>query len=265
MFRTMMTLTLAAALMSGCAGTSKATGSIDETQKSKLPSYDGPRARIRLAEFRMEGSSGTSTYKVDGPDGEQTVTWSVETQNELTGGLKEMLKHALMETDRFVVLSREEAYSGMKSEHAEGEDGWVQSEDQIEKGQVIGPDLIINGKITKWAPDASGKNVGLGGLTGGLLGGMSVGSKKSEVGMMLEIVDIRTQEVLATIPAKGTASKSNLGFGGLGWGSSAIVGGIFSQYENTPMEDAIAQAIIAAADGLALRVPQKYFKYPREG
>lgn len=249
------------ALATGCATTGSATGSVDTAIASKLPSYAGPQARIRLADFKFDSGSSSQTLRVEGPDGSQTISFSTETQAQMAGGLKELLKLALLNTNRFQVLGREESFSTMKSEHSEGEDGWIEEGQEIKKGKVVGPDLVINASITKWAPDAGGRNVGLGGIAPGILGGLSVGGKKSEVGLILEVYDIRTQVLLASIPAKGVATKRTFGLGGLGWGSGGALGGVFSQYANTPMEDAIAQAVVAAADELALRVPQKYFSH----
>lgn len=254
-------LLLSASFAGGCATTGAATGSVDETIQSKLGPYNGPRARIRLAEFRWEGPSGSSgSIKVKGPEGEYEIS-VVEAQEQVATGLQEMLKLALFKTNRFYVLGREESFSGMKDEYGEAQDGWIEEGDEIEKGQVVGPDLIVNAKITKWAPDASGRNIGLGGIAPGILGGLSFGKKKSEVGLIVEVYDIRNQILLASVPVKGAASKSSMGFGGIGWGAGGAAGGVMSSYANTPMEDAIAQAITAAADGLALQIPQSYFRH----
>lgn len=247
----------------GCATTGGSSASIDTTVRSTLPPYDGPRARVRLAEFKVGPSSGgRSEIRVKGPDGEeQTVTWNVEAQNQVLGGLKELLKGAMLETGRFEVLGREETFTAMKDEYAEGQDGWVQEREEIRKGQVVGPDLIVNAVVTKWAPNTSGRSVGLGALAGGLLGGVKVGSRKSEVGLTLEIYDVRTQVLLASVRAEGVASSKSLGLGGVGWGGGGAAGGVLSEYADTPMEDAIAKAIQAAADGVARKVPSRYLKH----
>lgn len=251
------------ALMSGCASTGGAAGGVSTKIVSKLPVYSGPQARIRLADFAI--GPGASTLKDEAPDGPQTIAFSAEQQGQIVGGLKELLQQALFNTNRFQVLGREESYSSMKSEFAQGDERWVKKKDRVQKGNVLSPDLVIRGQITKWAPDAGGRNIGLGTIAGKFLDGglrdMSVGSKKSEVGLILQIFDMKTQRMLGSVPATGVATKKSLSFGGLNLGSSTAQGGVFSEYKNTSMEDALAQAVIAAVDQLAVTIPKKYFKH----
>lgn len=244
----------------GCATMGGSSASVDTSVQSQLPPYNGPRARIRLAEFSLD-AGGQSSMTINGPDGSQKITFSTEQRSQLTSGLKSLLKGSLLRTNRFYVLGREESFSTMKQEYSEGQEGWVQEEDQIEKGRVIGPDLVIKMKVTKWAPDAGGRSLGAGALLGGLLGGVKLNSKRSEVGLVVDVYDIRTSVLLASVNAEGVAQKKGIGLGGLGFGGGAALGGIFSQYENTPMEDAIAKAIQVATDNIALQVPQKYFRH----
>lgn len=252
--------------LTACTVSSGSSGSVRTDFESSLPDYSGPRASIRLADFRMgDEQSSSSQIVFEGPDGQtQTVSWGVTEQRATANGLQVLLKQAMLKSKRFRVTAREETFDTLKDEVTENGD-WVREDEQAEKGQVLGADLVVNAIVTTWEPNAGGREVG-GGILGKILpipgaGAVKVGNKKSKVGLVMEIVDLNTQELLASVTAEGVGTSTNFGLAGLGWGSSAIAGGWMKSYENTPMQDAVAKAIFAAVDGLVAEIPEHYYRF----
>lgn len=234
----------------------------DKSITPDLPAYDGPKAAVAIGKFDWAvGNGGQGKVEVKGSDGSSySYSYSVESQNEMVGGLADMLASALLESNRFQVLESIDK-EALKEEIDLGESGYVEKETAVEKGNWIGTDLILLATITEWQPDAGGKSIGLGGLSGGLLGGVKVGKKKAKLGMNIKVVDAETRVVVVSKLIKAETSKTSLGVGGGGFTGSTILGGVFSQYENTPMGTCISTCIAEAVKLIAEKTPKAYFKY----
>ncbi|MBK7875286.1 MAG: hypothetical protein IPJ77_05980 [Planctomycetes bacterium] len=248
--------------LGSCAATSSA--SADTSADVKLPPYNGPKARIVIDAFEwgvsQSGYEVTSEYEDEDGDRRRT-TWSSRGSN-VTSGLEASLKQSLMSTDRFIVADRK-GIKKFKDELKLKEEGFMRSENAPEKGQIHGADLLVRGTVLEWEEDAGGSGGG-GGFLGGIIPGMGGGLFSSEKGkcvIQVEIIDLNSMDTLVSQQVKGEAKSTSFGLGAIGWTGSAVLGGVFSEYEKKPMGQAIRQAIAESIRLIAARVPQSYYKH----
>lgn len=233
----------------------------DTGEAMGLPPYNGPKARVAVADFewKVGGSGSRTSMKVGG----QTIEISHSTQEGYTTGLRDMLTTALVQSKRYRVLERQNL-SSLKEEMALGSSGYT-DKTGIQKGAVKGADLLVMGAITGWEPGTSG---GGGGVGGGMLGkasaifgGIRGAYKKSSMAMDIRIVDTATSEVLAATRVEGVAKDVNLGGMLAAFGGSGGLAGGLGGYAKTPMEKAIRTCLYNATKYIAENTPQQYMKY----
>lgn len=248
-------------MASGCFESAvKPAAKADAGLEEQLPPYDGPRARIAVADFDWKVGGSGSTTKISGFGQDIKVSHSY---NEYTSGLQDMLTTALVQTKRYRVLERQNLDSLKKEMELSGQ-GYT-DKSGASKGRIKGADLLIMGAVTGWEPGTSG---GGGGIGGGLLGKATaiagaVGGafRKSSMAMDLRIVDTNTSEVLSATRVEGEAKDINMGaLAGAVTGGGAMGGGL-SGYAKTPMEKAIRTCIYEAVKHIVANTPKNYMKY----
>ena len=233
----------------------------DTGEAMNLPPYNGPRARVAVADFEWKVDQSGSTTKMS--IGGQNIEVSHTEHNGYMTGLRDMLTTAMVQTKRYRVLERQNLGS-LTSEMALRQQGLTDSSGKT-KGKVKGADLLIMGAITGWEPGTSGGGGGLGGgmlgKAGAVFGAVRGGYKKSSMAMDIRIVDTETSEVLAATRVEGLAKDVNMGamLGALG-GSGGMGGGL-GGYAKTPMEKAIRTCIYNAVKYITENTPQAYMKY----
>ncbi len=233
-------------LLSGCASLGTLTQPVARVDNNAgteaLPPYNGPKARIAVANFDVKAAKATG---------------------EIGSGLREMLVTALVNSHRFRVVERQDLKAVMKEQEL-SVSGAAAGTSQVKTGAIKTADLIIAAAVTEFEPNATGGGAGMGadgsvakGILGGLIGGML---NKAHMALDIRIIDTSTSEVIAATRVEGEAS--NIGgsvvAGFLGsWG----LGGGLSMYKNTPMEKAIRVCIIKAVNYIAQSIPLSYYKY----
>ncbi len=237
--------------------------SVDTGLEQQLPPYNGPKAKIAVADFdwKVGGSGGTTTISGLGA---KSISISHSEYAGYTTGLRDMLTTTLVQTKRYRVLERQNLAS-LQQEMSLASSGYT-DKSGVKKGGIKGADILIMGAITGWEPGTSGGGGGLGG--GGMLGKASalfgaVGGafKKSSMAMDLRIVDTHTSEVLAATRVEGEAKDVNLGASlGVLTGSGGMGGGL-GAFAKTPMEKAIRQCLYEAAKYIVANTPKEYMKY----
>jgi curli biogenesis system outer membrane secretion channel CsgG len=235
--------------------------SVDTGLEQELPPYNGPKAKIAVADFewKVGGSGGTTTISGLGAS---PISIS-HSEAGYTTGLRDMLTTTLVQTKRYRVLERENLAS-LQQEMSLSSSGYT-DKSGIKKGGIKGADILIMGAVTGWEPGTSG---GGGGLGGGVLGKASalfgaIGGafKKSSMAMDLRIVDTHTSEVLAATRVEGEAKDVNLGASlGVLTGSGGMGGGL-GAFAKTPMEKAIRKCLYEAAKYIVANTPKEYMKY----
>lgn len=234
----------------------------DTGQEMGLGPYNGPRARVAVADFEWKvGGSGSTTKMTFGG---QTMEISQNRQSGYTTGLRDMLTTAMVQSKRYRVLERQNL-SSLQKEMALGKSGYT-DKSGIQKGAIKGADLLVMGAITGWEPGTSGGGGGIGGggllgKAGALFGAVRGGYKKSSMAMDIRIVDTSTSEVLAATRVEGVAKDISLGGALAGFGGSGGMVGGLGAYAKTPMEKAIRTCLYNATKYIVENTPQQYMRH----
>jgi curli biogenesis system outer membrane secretion channel CsgG len=207
-----------------------------------LPPYSGPKARVAIADFDVKAAKATG---------------------EIGSGLREMLITAMVNSNRFSVLERQQLGAVMQEQELSAS-GAAQQGSGPQRGKIKTADLIITAAVTEFEPAVSGGAAGIGGgggVASGVLGGLlGAAMNKSHMAMDIRIVDTSTSEVLSSTRVQGEASDVAGGFM-MGFMGSWALGGGLGAYANTPMEKAIRICIIEAVRYIAQTIPANYYKY----
>lgn len=215
---------------------------------ASLPPYSGPKARIAVADFEVKAAKATA---------------------EVGSGVREMLVAALINSNRFSVVERQQAQAAVVQKQESVASGTSQ---QGSEGPQIGKnktaDLVFTAAVTEFEPEASGGRAGIGGgggagsgAFGGLLGGAL---NKAHMGLDISVVDTSTSKALVTTHVQGQASDIATAIKGGLFGSGGLGAGL-SAYANTPMEKAIRICIIEAVRYISQSIPVAYYKYNSDG
>ncbi|MBI3991311.1 MAG: hypothetical protein HY350_04085 [Candidatus Omnitrophica bacterium] len=209
-----------------------------------LAPYSGPKARITVLDFDVKAAKAIG---------------------EIGSGVRELLIAALINSNRFSVVERQQAQTVVSQEQVVETSGVVQAgSGTLQKSAAKSADLVITVSVTEFEPQASGGRAGVGGGGGvgsGMMGGLlGAASNKSHITLDINIVDTATSKTLAATRIQGQASDvaanakgGFLGGGGLSAGLSA--------YANTPMEKAMRICIIETVRYMSQAIPVNYYKY----
>lgn len=163
-----------------------------------------------------------------------------------------LVKLMMAQSGCFRVVDRGAASAALQKERALAGDGELQKGSNMGGGQMAAADYIITPEIVHKDSDAGGGMGGLGGLLPGKIGAIAGGLKlkKLEAQVMLSVTNVRTsvQEAIAT----GSAKKSDIGFGGLGW-IGGVAGGA-GTYESTDIGKITAVAFLDAHNKLVTQL-----------
>lgn len=215
--------------------------SIDEIDSEALINlewgeYNGPKQRLAVLE--VENNSNQKVIRVG--YGGQSVDAEVATQGVPVSGIEALMTDSLFRSGRFRVMERQKVSKALKEQDF-GASGRVTGQSAARIGKVLGAETLVQAVVTEYAPDFEGNNIGLGGITDGLLGGLKMGKKRSLVAMNFRLFDAETGEITFTKQVKAVVGESNFGFGAVGWGSGGAAGGAFESFSKTP----IGRAVIA--------------------
>lgn len=153
------------------------------------PAYRGPKQTISVLEFenKVQGVYGSAA---------------------LGEGMTEILTTELVQSDRFIVLDREDLRPIVKEQEL-SMTGLVNEQTGVETGQMAGAQFFIKGAVTEFNPQAGG-----GGLSVGLKRA-KVGhkSRKAYVGIDVRLVDNATGQVFAAYNASAEARQGSTSVG----------------------------------------------------
>ncbi len=212
-------------------------------EEVRAESYNGPKARIAVAQFKNKA-------------GNMGGWWSPDIGN----GMADQLVTALFNTNRFIVLERQ-TLDKVLAEQDLGASGRIKKGTEAAIGEIEGAELLVVAAVTEFDGGASGARGALGGGGGGILGALTGGYKKAHMAIDLRIIDARTSRILAATSVEGSSTDVNLGaaLGGY-WGGGAL-GGALSGWKNTPKEKALRQVINKAVEFIVSKTPQKFYHY----
>ncbi len=160
-----------------------------------------------------------------------------------------VLRLLMAQSNCFRVVDRGRASSALARERQMARGGELQKGSHMGSGQMVAADYIITPTILRKNEDAGGAFGGLGGLLPGAAGAIAGGLKTHELQaeVLLTATNVRTgvQEAVA----QGSASKSDISWGGGGW--AGPVAGLGGSYESTDIGKITAAAFLDAHNKLA--------------
>ena len=158
---------------------------------AKNKEYKGPKKRIAVLEFEDKS-------------GHQHSGW-----RDVGRGMSDSLVTALVKTNRFIVIEREQIDKVM-AEQAFGRSGAVNPDTAAKIGRLIGAGAIITGGVTEFGVKQS--KIGVGGL-GRVLpfgGGGGIQTNTARVVLDVRFVDTSTGQILMAETALGEDSSSGV-------------------------------------------------------
>jgi len=203
----------------------------------KWGKYSGSKSRVGV--MGVQNDSKTSSVSVTGYGG--NATYKTGGNGVPVDGIDSIVTDIMHRTGRFRILERTTLNKLIKEQDL-GASGRISKPSAARVGKILGAQYLIQAVVNQYEPNFEGSNIGLGGITGGFLGGLKIGSKKSMVNMTFRLIDAESSEIIFSKQVSAVLSESNLGFGGIGFGGSGALGGFMSSYSKTP----IGQAVIAA-------------------
>lgn len=219
---------LLAAWLGGCTSAAITSGSGPDMGSARAAAYNGPKARIVVSNFE-DKMSGSSHYRA-----------------EYGRGMTDMMKTALFQSNRYILLEREQLRA-VEAERARRKTA-VKLEDA---------DIVITAAITGFDPGQSGGAGGLGGNLGGLIGGVAGSFKTARIAMDLRVIDVDTGRVIAATSVEGKST----GVGGNLAGVGGPLGGALGGFAKGPMETAIRDMIKTSVDFIVSRTPPTYYRH----
>ena len=196
--------------------------------------YDGPKARIVVADF------------------EDKMSTSGQYRSEYGRGMSDMLKTALFQTNRYILLEREKM-AAVEAERARR----AKRSGAPPKVEVEDADIVVTAAITGFDPESGGGDFGqaLGGALGGILGSVGASMRQARVAMDIRMIDVDTGRVIAATSVEATSNSIG--------GSSAggRMGSSLSVFARGPMEAAIRDMIQQAVGFIVGRTPATYYRY----
>lgn len=224
----------AGVLLAGClatTGTRVTSSGGPGIQSARAQAYDGPRARVAVIDFEDKMSS-SGYYRA-----------------EYGRGMADMLTTALFQTDRYILLERENIAAVEAERRRYGRGNRPRLEDA---------DILIKAAVTGFDPGSAGAEGGLSSLPGrGALADLTGSLKKAHVAMDLRVIDVSTGRLISAASVEGSATSFGVGAGGVG-GSMA---GTLSGFAKAPMETAIRNMIATAVDHVVAHTPETYYRY----
>lgn len=153
------------------------------------PVYQGPKQTISILAFenKVQGVLGSAA---------------------LGEGMTEILTTALVNSDRFVVLDRQNLKE-IVGEQGLAMTGLVNEQTGVKTGQMAGAQFFIKGAVTEFNPEAGGRGVSVG-FKKGKVGGKSI---KAHVGIDVRLVDNATGQIFASYHASATARQGSTELG----------------------------------------------------
>lgn len=169
-------------------------------------------------------------------------------QPALGSGLADMLVTELGKIGKFTVLETIDL-EVLKDEIREGEDGWIEASEKVEKGGFAAADFMFTGKVTRFGAKES--STGLGGIARNVgLGGLGVKQSSTDVRIDWRLVDASNRKVIKT--GSATAERKGTSFNVSGFGAGGSGGGV-SHNNSEFMASALGKATV---DALALIIAE---------
>lgn len=250
--------------------------SVGEKEKSPLPEridevetkyllniewgdYAGRKARLGV--LPVDNNSSVSSFTISSSMGD--VDYTSSSTGVPVNGIEAIVIDSLAQTNRFRLVERT-ALGSVLDEQDLASSGRVAQPSGAATGNVLGAEYLVQVVVTDYESNTSGKKGGVGGLLRNkvpLLGGIKAGKSEGRVGLNVRLIDAETSEITFTKQIESIITETNLGFGGIGFGSDIALGGFMSSYSKTP----IGQAVIAGINQAVYELVKEVGARPAEG
>lgn len=177
-------------------------------QQARQEPYAGPKKRIAVKAFDFKAAQGSG---------------------EIGRGMSDMLADSLFNSNRFIVLERENIKEVIEEQDF-GASGRVKKETAAPIGELEGAELVIRGSVTEFEPKCKGGAV------------LIVAGQQACITLNLRIIDARTGRVVNATTVEG---RSGTGGVGLVFATGTLPVGL-GGWKKTPMESAIRNCIETA-------------------
>ena len=221
-------------------------------------SYSGRKARLGVLE--VDNNSTANSFSITTTAG--NIDYSSATTGVPVNGIEAIVIDSLSQTGRFRLVERT-ALGSVLDEQDLATSGRIAKPSGPATGNVLGAEYLVQVVITDYESNTSGKSGGAGGLLRKvpLLGGIGGGKSSGRIGLNVRLIDAETSEIIFTKQIESVILETNLTFGGIGFGSDAILGGFMSSYSKTP----IGQAVIAGINEGVFELIKQVGAKPTEG
>lgn len=221
--------------------------------------YSGRKARLGVLE--VDNNSTSSSFTVTSSLGE--VNYSDATVGVPVNGIEAIVIDSLAQSGRFRLVERTEL-GNVLGEQDLVASGRIAKPSGAETGNVLGAEFLVQLVVTDYETNTSGTDKGVGGLITSnipLFGGVKAGSSTGRVGLNIRLIDAETSEITFTKQIEAVIKETDLGFGGVTWGSGGGLGGFMSSYAKTP----VGQAVIAGINQAVFELIKEVGAKPAEG
>jgi curli biogenesis system outer membrane secretion channel CsgG len=188
-----------------------------------LPEYTGIKHAIAVTDFKNEQN------------------WRA--QIELGGALAAMLESSLFESGRFVLVERGDLGDVIMEQDLQASGRAAESAEVAQTGLIRSAKYLATGDITRVSGNTQGSGGGIG-IQGFRIG---VGGSKSELELVVKLIDTTSSTVVASKRILGKAGGSKLRLGYVGSEFAGDIGG----FAETPLGEAAQDAISTAVEWIA--------------
>lgn len=267
---TQLTIGIMALLLLGaCTSTGITSGDGASISQAQLEPYNGPKARITVGPIiDKSGDSGDRSLTTHLGRMRGEVDSSRINKHALLGGVRDMLTTALFNSNRYIVLERENINDAMVEQDF-SQSQKVGDSSRIATGMIEGAELLVIGSLTAFKPAKEGggfpipiplnRNVDD-------IAIFRIGVSKSYIAMDLRVIDVATGRILATLPVEGSSWKSSASFHGVAGKHTNYnylhLPGLINIFSNTPIEKALNEMVHAAVVEIVKRTPEHYHYNP---
>ncbi|MFO7725430.1 MAG: CsgG/HfaB family protein [Oceanipulchritudo sp.] len=188
-----------------------------------LPEYTGIKHALAVTDF----------------ENKQTV----QAQVELGGALAAMLESSLYESGRFVLVERGDLADVLTEQDLQESGRAAESTETAQTGLIRSAKYLATGDITQVSDGTQGSGGGVR-IKGFRIGG---GGDKSELELVVKLIDTTSSSVVASKRIRGEAGGSRLSLGYVGSDFAGDLGG----FAETPLGEAAQDAIAKAVEWIA--------------
>lgn len=220
-----------------------------------------PTLTVEVLAQRTQTRSGAAEMNLGDYKGIRHAIGVVDFENqagwrgqwELGRNLSLMLESALQDTERFVLVDRQNLGDVMLEQDLAAGGRMAQARSVAQTGKLRPAKYIASGAVTEVEESASGRDGGIG------IGGVRIGGgrQKAQVTVIVKLTDSTTGEIVAQERVVGRAGRTALRIGL----SHRGVGGELGGFEKTPLGEAAQDCINQAAEFIA----KKMEEFPFEG